>query len=64
MNIKAEKERMLRDLLDLGADAEILSSRVDQALEALQQVNTEAEVIAFVERFSGLADDLEHIELF
>ena len=64
MNIKAEKERMLRALLDLGSDAEILSSRVDQALVALQQVNTEAEVIAFVERFSGLADDLEHIELF
>ena len=41
MNIKAEKERMLNDLIELKLDAKILLGRVDLAISVLKDVQTE-----------------------
>ena len=64
MNIKAEKERMLNDLIELKLDAKILLGRVDLAISVLKDVQTEEDLKAFVERFDGFSEDLEHIEVF
>lgn len=64
MNIKAEKERMLNDLIELKLDAKILLGRVDLAIIVLKDVQTEEDLKAFVERFDGFSEDLEHIEVF
>ena len=64
MNIKAEKERMLNDLIELKLDAKILLGRVDLAISVLKDVQTEEDLKAFIERFDGFSEDLEHIEVF
>ena len=64
MSIKADKERMLNDLIELKLDAKILLGRVDLAISVLKDVQTEEDLKAFVERFDGFSEDLEHIEVF
>lgn len=64
MNIKAEKERMLSDLIELKLDAKVLLGRVDLAISVLKDVQTEEDMKAFVQRFNGFSCDLEHIEVF
>lgn len=64
MNIKAEKEWVSRNLVELKLDAKIIIGRVDRALSALKNVQTEEELKAIIQQFNGFSDDLEHIEVF
>ena len=61
MNIKAETERVERNLREIKEDLEILTLRVDAAMDALPSVKTEEDARAFDEQFGDLEDGLKHI---